>query len=152
MMWFDLSEYTDAEEISSATLSLYWYYPDVSRPEDTVVEIYRPADSWNPEYVSWNKKDKGIAWNNAGGDWLDKNGISQGSTPYATFTIKGSTLPGSRYYELDITDLVKECVSGEHENTGFLIKTRYENSDYVAFHSLECGKEELEPKLDIVYG
>jgi len=151
MMWFDLSEYTDAEEISSATLSLYWYYPDVSRPEDTVVEIYRPADSWNPEYVSWNKKDKGIAWKNAGGDWLDKNGISQGSTPYATFTLKGSTLPGSRYYELDITDLVKEYVSGEYENTGFLIKTRYENSDYVAFHSLECGKEELEPKLDIVY-
>lgn len=152
MMWFDLKGYGDPDKISSVTLSLYWYYPNVSRPEDTVVEIYRPADSWNPEYVSWNKKEKGIAWKNAGGDWFDKKGVSQGSTPYATFTIKNSTLPESRYYELDVTDLVKEYVSSKHENTGFLIKTRYENSDYVAFYSLDCGKEELEPKLNIVYG
>ena len=150
IMLFDLSEYTDAEEISSATFSLNWYYPDVSRPEDTVIEIYRPAASWNPEYVSWNKKDNGVAWNNAGGDWLDKTGEFQGSTPYATITIKGSAFPDNRYYELDVTDLVKEYVSGEYENTGFLIKTRYESSDYVAFHSFECGKEDLEPKLDIV--
>jgi hypothetical protein len=149
IMWFDLSEYTDAEDISSAVLSLYWYYPTVSKPRDTVVELYRPADSWDPDYVSWNKKDTGVKWNNAGGDWYDKNGVSQGNTPYATFTIKSSTLPDFRYYELDVTDLVKEYVSGKYENTGFLIKTRYENSDYVAFYSLEYGKEDFEPKLDI---
>ena len=85
-------------------------------------------------------------------DWRDENCVSQGSTPYATITLKSSTLPDNRYYELDVTDLGREYVSGEYENTGFLIKTRYESSDYVAFHSLECGKENLEPKLDIVYG
>ena len=80
------------------------------------------------------------------GGWLDENCVSQGSTPYATITIKGSALPDNGYYELDVTDLVKEYVSGEYKNTDFLIKTRYESSDCVVFHSLECGNKDLEPK------
>ncbi|HII79193.1 MAG TPA: DNRLRE domain-containing protein, partial [Methanosarcina sp.] len=112
VMLFNLSEYTNSTEIGNATLSLYWYYPaGKSRPEDTVIEVYRPASTWNPDYVSWNKKNNRVAWANLGGDWYDKNGVFQGSTPYATFTIKGSTLPDNRYYELDVTDLVKEYVS-----------------------------------------
>ncbi|WP_235270027.1 disaggregatase related repeat-containing protein, partial [Methanosarcina mazei] len=67
----------------------------------------RPASSWNTSYVSWNKRDKNVAWKNAGGDWYDKKGVLQGSTPYATITFKGSTLPDNRYYELDVTELVK---------------------------------------------
>lgn len=151
IIWFDLSGYTDAEKISSAILSLYWYYPTVPKTRDTVVDLYRPADSWDPDHVSWNKKDRGVKWKNAGGDWYDKKGAAQGKTPYATFTIKSGTLPDFRYYELDVTDLVKEYVSGKYENTGFLIKTRYENSDYVAFYSLECDEGDFEPKLDITY-
>ena len=133
VMQFDLSEYAASGEVNDATLSLYWYYPSgTSRPEDTVIEVYRPADSWNPDYVSWNKKGKGIAWKNVGGDWYDKNGVLQGSTPYATITFKGSDLPDNRYYDLDVTDLVKEYASGKYENTGFLIKARTENNNYIA--------------------
>ena len=62
-MWFDLSKYETSAEIDNATLSLYWYYPaGKTRPEDTVIEVYRPASAWNPDYVSWNKRDRGIAW------------------------------------------------------------------------------------------
>ncbi len=147
VMLFDLSEYT---EVNNATLSLYWYYPaGSSRSEDTVIEVYRPASSWNPSYVSWNKRDSGVAWVNAGGDWYDKNGILQGNTPYATLTIKGSTLPDNRYYELDVTDLVKEYVSGKYANTGFFIKARNENNNYIAFYSNECGNESKVPKLNM---
>ena len=150
VMWFDLSEYTNPSEIDNATLSLYWYYPAGStRPDDTIVEVYRPASSWNTSYVSWNKRDKNVAWKNAGGDWYDKNGVLQGSTPYATITFKGSTLPDNRYYELDVTELVKEYVSGKYENTGFLIKARTENNNYIAFYSNECGKDSLVPKLNV---
>ena len=47
---FDLSEYNNAENISNATLSLYWYYPDRQEiPEDAVVETYRLAKTWNQE-------------------------------------------------------------------------------------------------------
>jgi uncharacterized membrane protein len=151
VMWFDLSEYIDSAEISNAILSLHWYYPaGSSRPEDTIIEVYRPASSWNPGYVSWNKRDKGIAWKNAGGDWYDKNGVSQGSTPYATITLKGSALPDNRYYELDVTDLVNEYISGKYENTGFIIKARTESNNYIAFYSSETGNENQKPRLSVI--
>jgi uncharacterized membrane protein len=150
--WFDLSKYTGSAEVSNAALSLYWYYPaGNSRPNDTVIEIYRPASAWNSSYVSWNKRDKNVAWKNAGGDWYDKKGVLQGSTPYATITIKGSTLPDNRYYELNVTGLVKEYVSGKYENTGFLIKARTENNNYIAFYSNDCGNKSQVPKLQLVY-
>ena len=152
VMWFELSEYEDSGEVNNATLSLYWYYPAGStRPEDTVIEVYRPASAWNSSSVSWNKRDSDIAWKNPGGDWYDKNGVSQGNTPYATITIKGSTLPDNRYYELNVTDLVKEYTSRKYENTGFLIKARTESNNYIAFYSSDCGVESQKPKLDIVY-
>ena len=148
LIWFNVSEYTNATEISSATLSLFWYYPSSTRSNDTVIEIYRPA-SWNPDYVSWNKKNKDIAWNNTGGDWYDRNGVLQGSTPYTTLTLRASSLPDNRYYELNVTDLVKEYVSGRYENTGFLIKARSESDNYIAFYSADCGNTSQAPKLDI---
>ena len=152
IMWFDLSEYTGSADVSNANLDLFWYYPSgTTRPEDTVIEVYRPASSWNSNYVSWNRRDSGVAWKNAGGDWYDKNGVLQGSTPYATITIKGSSLPDNRYYELDVTELVKEYVSGEYENTGFLIKAKTESNNYIALYSSDCGNENQEPKLDIAY-
>ena len=150
LLLFNLSEYNDTENISNATLSLYWYYPDGrERPEDEVVEIYRPAESWNPENVTWNSRDDGVLWAQPGGDWFDMNNISQGDAPYATITLNGSDIPDNRYYELNVTDLVKEYVSGEYENTGFLIKTRTENADYVAFYSSEIEDENQHPMLNI---
>ncbi len=152
VLLFDLDEYDSSTEVTSATFSLYWYYPaGSSRPQDTVIEVYRPASIWNASYVSWNKRDRGIAWNNAGGDWYDKNGVLQGNSPYATITFKGSTLPDNRYYELDVTELVKEYVSGRYENTGFLINARNESNNYIAFYSSDCGNASQVPKLDLVY-
>ncbi len=150
VMWFNLSEYADSTEIDNATLSLYWYYPaGSSRAEDTVIEVYRPASTWNPSYVSWNKKDKGIAWNNTGGDWYDKNGVAQGSAPYATITLKGSSLPDNKYHEINVTDLVNEYLSGKYENTGFFIKARTESNNYIAFYSSETGNEKQRPILAV---
>ena len=150
IMRFDLSKYATDSQVGNAILSLYWYYPaGNTRSEDTVIEIYRPAATWNSNYVSWNKRDKGVAWKNPGGDWYDKNGVLQGSTPYATLTFKGGALPDNRYYKLDVTDLVKEYISGKYENTGFLIKTRTESNDYIAFYSSECGNESQVPKIQL---
>jgi len=150
LLLFDLSEYSDAENITSATLSLYWFYPDgKERPRDTIVEVYRPDAAWNPENVTWNNRDSDVLWVQPGGDWFDRNRISQGDAPYATITLKADDLPDNRYYELDVTDLVKKYVSSRYENTGFLIKTRTESADYVAFYSSDTEKEEQRPKLNI---
>jgi PKD repeat protein len=148
---FDLSGYANVKQINSATLSLYWYYPSSRRAKNTVIEIYRPASAWNPSYVSWNKKDKGIAWKNSGGDWYDKKGVLQGSTPYATLTLKANSLPSNTYCKFNVTDLVREYASNKYSNTGFLIKARTENDNYIAFYSAECGNRSQAPKLDLIY-
>src|SRR5690606_15473986 len=64
-------------------------------------------------------------------------------------TFKGSVVPDNRYYELDVTDLVKEYTSGKYENTGFLIKARTESNDYIAFYSSDCGNQSQVPKLQL---
>jgi PKD repeat protein len=150
VIWFDLSEYNDTQ-IINVTLSFFWYYPSSSRLEDTIVEIYRPASAWNSSYLSWNKKNKGIVWNNPGGDWYDKNEVSQGSIPYATLTLKASDLPSNSYCEFDVTDLVRGYVGGKYSNTGFLIKARKESDNYVAFYSAQIGNSSEVPKLKLVY-
>ena len=148
---FNLSGYTNATQINNATLSLFWYYPTSSRLKDTVIEVYRPASAWNSNYVSWNKKDKNTAWNNPGGDWYDKNGVLQGNTPYATLTMKASSLPNNSYYELNITDLVREYSSGTYANTGFLIKARNESENYIAFYSADFINKRQVPELKVAY-
>jgi uncharacterized membrane protein len=146
---FNLSSYGTTDTISNATLSLYWYYPPGStRSSDTVVEVYRPVE-WDPKYVSWNNCRSGVRWTTAGGDWFDKNNVLQGSTPYASVTFPASKVPDDKYYEFDVTQLVQEYVSGEYNNTGFLLKAKDENGNYIAFYSSDWSNAEQRPKLTV---
>ncbi|MGB9927529.1 MAG: disaggregatase related repeat-containing protein [Methanosarcina sp.] len=151
IMWFNLSGYTDASKVNNANLSLVWYYPASTRPNDTVIEIYRPASAWDPGNVSWNMKNNVSFWNNPGGDWYDKNGVLQGNSPYATLTINASSLPNNTFCELNVTQLVREYAGGKYTNTGILIKARTESNNYIAFYSSECGNTSRTPKLNINY-
>jgi PKD repeat protein len=151
ILYFDLNRHTGVTQIKSATLLLFWYYPDNSRLRDTVVEVYRPASSWNSSYVSWNKKNKGIAWTESGGDWYDKNDVLQGNTPYATLTLKASALASNSYCEFNVTDLVRGYVGGKYANTGFLIKSRNESDNYIFFYSNDVVNKSQVPKLKLVY-
>ncbi len=148
VMMFDLSGYSTTDTISKATLSLYWYYESDTRTSDTVVEIYRPAE-WDPKYVSWNNRASGTVWSTAGGNWYDKNGVAQGSTPYASLTFPAGTAPGNKYYEFDVTQLVQEYISGKSKNTGFFIKAKTENGNYIAFYSSDWSNSAQRPKLTV---
>ena len=149
LMWFDLSAYNTTDIISEATLSLYWYYPSAStRSSDTVVEVYRPL-AWDPQYVTWNTRMSGVSWTTPGGNWFDKNGVAQGSAPYASVTFPAGTVPDNRYHEFDVTELVQEYVSGEHDNTGFFLKARTESGNYIAFYSSEWSNAAQRPKLTV---
>ncbi|OPY18867.1 MAG: Disaggregatase related repeat protein [Methanomethylovorans sp. PtaU1.Bin073] len=153
IMMFDLSGYKTIDTISKATLSLYWYYPaGATRTSDTVVEVYRPAAEWDPKYVSWNNRASGTPWSTAGGSWYDKNGAAQGSTPYASLTFPAKTVPGNKYYDLDVTQLVQEYVSGKYKNTGFFLKARTESGNYIAFYSSEWSNAAQRPKLTVSTG
>jgi len=146
---FDLSSLNKTDQIEKASISLFWYYPENQmRSKDTVLEVYRPV-KWCEEHVTWEEKESKIPWNNSGGDWYDKNGVLQGNTPYATITISGDQTPDNRYYELDVTELVQEYASRKYENTGFLIKARQEDENYIAFYSSNWQNKNQRPKLAI---
>ncbi|WP_370571656.1 disaggregatase related repeat-containing protein [Methanomethylovorans sp.] len=152
VMWFDLSEYSTTDTVSKATLSLYWYYPTgATRTSDTVVEVYRPLE-WDQKYVTWNNRASGTPWTTAGGNWYDKNGVSQGSTPYASLTFPAKTVPGNKYYEFDVTQLVQEYVTGKNKNTGFFLKAKTESGNYIAFYSSEWSNAAQRPKLTVTTG
>ena len=143
VMLFDLSGYKTTDTISKATLSLYWYYPaGATRTTDTIVDIYRPV-AWNPSSVTWN------SWTTEGGSWYDKNGTSQGSTPYTSITFPAKTVPDNKYYEFDVTQLVQEYVCGKYTNTGFFIKARTESGNYIAFYSSDYPNASMRPKLTV---
>jgi uncharacterized membrane protein len=128
---------------------LYWYYPEgTARSADTVVEVYRPQE-WDPDYVSWNNRISGTAWTTAGGNWYDKNGVSQGSTPYASITFPASTVPDNKYYQFDVTELVQEYIEGNYDNTGFYLKAKTEGNNYIAFYSSEWSNASQRPNLTI---
>ena len=148
---FELSSLNQTDRIEKATLSLFWYYPENQmRSKDTVLEVYRPV-KWCEEHVTWQQKEINDPWKNPGGDWYDRNGVFQGNTPYATITISGEETPDNRYYELNVTELVQEYVSGKYENTGFLIKAREEDENHIAFYSSNWQNKDQRPKLTIDY-
>ena len=92
IIWFNLNKYTGPAEISNAALSLYWYYPaGNTRPEDTVIEVYRPVRFLERKLCNGiKKKTKILPGINAGGDWYDKkNGVSQWQhSNIATITLR----------------------------------------------------------------
>ncbi len=148
---FELSSLNQTNQIEEAALSFFWHYPENQmRPKDTVLEVYRPI-KWCEEHITWEEREADTPWKNAGGDWYDKNGVLQGSTPYATVTISGDETPDNRYYELDVTELVQEYISGKYENTGFLIKAREEDNNYIAFYSSNWQNKNQRPELTIEY-
>lgn len=62
-------------------------------------------------------------WTNPGGDFIDRNGVKQGSTPFSTCTLNAVSGNTTAYdYEVDITDLVKK-VQADDRFFAILLKT-----------------------------
>lgn len=61
-----------------------------------------------------------LRWQHVGGDWLDRQGVAQGSIPYASIEVPD--IDEQQQLSLDVTELVQQWLRGERKNQGFLLK------------------------------
>ena len=60
-----------------------------------------------------------LAWDNFMGDWVDANGVAQGSAAYATASLPDDNTPGPHTW--DVTSLVSDWMNGV-PNQGFMLR------------------------------
>lgn len=102
----------------------------------------RPTGASRDYYNSAAK----LRWKNFMGDWRDADGKAQGNKPYSLAIIKDTNQ--QRLVEWDVTDLVNEWQTGQHQNQGFFLKTLQQGGTIV-FASRENSNTNQHPQLVI---
>jgi hypothetical protein len=85
-----------------------------------------------------------LAWNNYLGDWRDAANVKQGASAYATTTILDTNVP--RFIPWNVTTLVREWVSGKHQNQGFFLHAT-SGAGPMNFRSKEYSNKSQHPQL-----
>ncbi len=78
------------------------------RPSTLGGSGFSAGTQWGPTYT-YVDRWVGWAWTNPGGDWIDASGVTQGGTPFASFTtnaVSGSATPYV-YTNIDVTALLQ---------------------------------------------
>ena len=88
-----------------------------------------------------------LAWDNTMGDWWDANAVAQGDTAYSTTTLVDDDTPAT--IEWDVTQLVREWVSGTHPNKGMFLR-RVSGGGAFDFYSREQTNLTQRPELVVV--
>jgi len=101
-------------------LPIITVYPPIFLDPWHLQQLSLPPSSRDQSYVTWNNRNYNTSWRNKGGDWFDRNNAAQSNVFYASVTFGASTLPDNRYYNLDVTGLVKGYVNGTEEPSNVL--------------------------------
>lgn len=132
---YDLSSVPKDKEIKSAKLGLYCNTDNASTGSNA--KVYYPKANWIQDEADWFESSTGNKWNNEGGDI--------GLKPVATFEVQNNA--ADSWFEFDLTETIKEYVSGEKENRGFIILL--DDIDNLYIESSEAENESHRPKLTI---
>ena len=84
----------------------------------------------------------GLRWRNQPIDFRDANDVAQGSKPYAEITIADTDQPRTESWK--VTNLVKEWLSGQARNSGFLLRAAKGKAN---FSTRENKDPDQHPKL-----
>lgn len=121
LMKFDLSEFPENATVLHAKLAL-----NLAKETNDIapmsVALKAATEGWN-EYVTWNNRTASSAWSSAGGTFDRSKG----------YLLEG--VDGTGTYNWHPTKLVQEWISGETDDRGFLVKTRFEDVNNVLFFS-----------------
>jgi endonuclease/exonuclease/phosphatase family metal-dependent hydrolase len=128
--------------IQSATLTLTISKADTGT---RTIGLYRLAETFDEQYVTWNKRQSATNWSTPGGDFAEKFAqASVGATVGAKVTF-------------NVTALVQNVVSGKYGSSRY---TRVGLADigtpsttsYKEFYSAEATTAAVRPVLTVVYG
>ncbi len=137
---FDLSSLAGIN-VTSATLSLYSYYPDNTKGSTGYYGLYHVTTDWIDNQVNWTAAGGGVNWTTPGGDFLPD---ADAQAPKQS----ASALPA--WYTWDVTDCVRGWLNGQSPNYGWIVKCINDgdrNQDY--FYQSNTGNASLRPKLVI---
>jgi hypothetical protein len=146
LLYSDVSTIPSSAKINSAILTLTW--EGGNRNQTTVICVFRPSSLWNTQYASWNNMQNSLSWKTQGGDWIDRNGVSYGSSPYAEVSYPAGSTTNAI---LNVTSIIQEYVFGNYPNTGFFLKANEIENSYISFHSSEASNASQRPKLTVYY-
>jgi hypothetical protein len=114
---FDISSIPAHTTITSATLSLYSYFPTNTKGSTGFYGVYPLTRDWIDSQVNWNVAKTGVNWTTAGGDFLP--------TPDATSPKQPPT--AMVWYPFDVMARVQSWLNGTSTNYGWVIKCTNEN-------------------------
>ena len=138
LIFFNLDHLT--APVHKAELKLCWYYPpNKTRGNDTIVEVYRPGP-WTDSSATWNKN---------AAVYYDIDGTLGGTKAFASKTFEANKVPDNEYHSFDVTSLVNTYITGEYSNTGFMLKSALELNDYIAFYGMYSEDTAKKPRLVI---
>lgn len=152
MIKFDLSDFSGDEDIESAIISFYIK----GFSANAACSLHTLEKDFNVDEVTWDVAKSGVFWaQDEATAYKGKDGetIYRGGEydPANVVSNPGATSITGEWESYDVTSIVKDMVSGNRDNYGFLLKTFYNNSMIKVYYACEAEVDSVRPKMEVTY-
>ena len=117
------------------------------RNNSVTVEVHNANVDWLTHGASWNKKNYVDNWANAGGDWIDSLGVTNGNTPFCSFNVTVNASIGTSY-SCNITSVLQT----NYSHVKLFVKASNTNeataNDFIRFHSFRDSLSPYVPNIN----